>query len=157
MSTSRIPVGTKVKILDNPLIISSFHNLRGTLVGYFALLKMNSCLVSWDPNAHAKIGYFGSTIKLLDENGKELFFPLTGNEAEFPTQYVEAINELKKEVIEDAYPDLHHYQTSKCCRCYIREYIPSHQFIKFDLQIQYLCASCWHDFRRWFFVAKNHY
>lgn len=37
-----------------------------------------------------------------------------------------------------------------CRRCLCRESIPTHQFIKFDLRIHYLCSRCWEDFRRWF-------
>jgi len=37
-----------------------------------------------------------------------------------------------------------------CTRCHSREYIPTHQCVKFDLKEQYLCQRCWEDFRRWF-------
>ena len=37
-----------------------------------------------------------------------------------------------------------------CRRCYARERIPTHQFVKFDLRENYLCLRCWEDFRRWF-------
>ena len=40
--------------------------------------------------------------------------------------------------------------THSCRRCYTREYIPTHQFVKFDLKEHDLCLRCWEDFRRWF-------
>lgn len=38
-----------------------------------------------------------------------------------------------------------------CERCLHAEPIPTHQFVKFDDEVQYLCKSCWEDFRRWFY------
>ena len=43
----------------------------------------------------------------------------------------------------------------KCQRCNAQEYIPTFQYVKFDSQVQYLCASCWQLFRRWFFAASR--
>ncbi|MCI0650488.1 MAG: hypothetical protein L0Z55_01245 [Planctomycetes bacterium] len=37
-----------------------------------------------------------------------------------------------------------------CQRCYLEEKIPTHQFVKFDLHVHYLCKECWEGFRRWF-------
>lgn len=38
----------------------------------------------------------------------------------------------------------------KCARCREREDIATHQFVKFDTEVRYLCRRCWLDFRRWF-------
>jgi len=43
----------------------------------------------------------------------------------------------------------------KCTRCRSEEYIPTFQFVKFDDEVMYLCASCWQVFRRWFFVGTK--
>ncbi|MBI3271481.1 MAG: hypothetical protein HYZ53_21000 [Planctomycetes bacterium] len=40
--------------------------------------------------------------------------------------------------------------TLKCTRCDRAESIPTHQFVKFDGKVHYVCKSCWEDFRRWF-------
>lgn len=37
-----------------------------------------------------------------------------------------------------------------CHRCREQEDIPTHQFVKFDTEVRYLCRRCWEDFRRWF-------
>lgn len=37
-----------------------------------------------------------------------------------------------------------------CKRCFHQEEIPTHQFVKFDGQVQYICRECWEGFRRWF-------
>jgi len=37
-----------------------------------------------------------------------------------------------------------------CKRCDKKEYIPTHQFIKFNDKIYYLCSSCWYNFHKWF-------
>lgn len=42
-----------------------------------------------------------------------------------------------------------------CERCRTEEAIPTHQFVKFDTGVQYLCKVCWEDFRRWFFHASR--
>ncbi len=44
--------------------------------------------------------------------------------------------------------DSHQLQT--CQRCFCREPIPTHQFVKFDLKVYYLCQRCWEKFRSWF-------
>lgn len=40
-----------------------------------------------------------------------------------------------------------------CQRCRCSEYIPTHQFVKFDDKVHYVCAKCWDFFRRWFFCG----
>lgn len=42
-------------------------------------------------------------------------------------------------------------EKSKCNRCKGEEYIPTHQFVKFDDKINYLCERCWDNFKRWFY------
>ncbi|MCI0342688.1 MAG: hypothetical protein L0216_16370 [Planctomycetales bacterium] len=37
-----------------------------------------------------------------------------------------------------------------CDRCGKIEAIPTHQFVKFDDKVRYLCSECWDWFRRWF-------
>ncbi len=37
-----------------------------------------------------------------------------------------------------------------CNRCFHQEHIPTHQYVKFDDQVYYLCVECWEGFRRWF-------
>ncbi len=37
-----------------------------------------------------------------------------------------------------------------CSRCFYQEVIPTHQYVKFDEEVQYLCRDCWEAFRRWF-------
>ncbi len=41
-------------------------------------------------------------------------------------------------------------ENQKCERCGRQEYIPTHQYVKFDQKVQYLCKSCWEGFRTWF-------
>lgn len=43
----------------------------------------------------------------------------------------------------------------RCARCEKEEYIPTHQYVKFDEKIYYLCESCWSLFRRWFYAPKR--
>ena len=38
----------------------------------------------------------------------------------------------------------------RCQRCGREEHIPTHQFVKFDNRVQYLCKECWENFRTWF-------
>jgi hypothetical protein len=38
-----------------------------------------------------------------------------------------------------------------CSRCRSEEYIPTHQFVKFDEKINYLCQECWALFRNFYF------
>lgn len=40
-------------------------------------------------------------------------------------------------------------ELQKCERCGRAENIPTHQYVKFDGKITYLCKSCWDEFRRW--------
>ena len=42
-----------------------------------------------------------------------------------------------------------------CQRCRCQEYIPTHQFVKFDEKVQYVCAKCWEAFRKFFFVGTR--
>ena len=42
-----------------------------------------------------------------------------------------------------------------CSRCRKSERIPTHQFVKFDLNVQYLCDGCWKNFRSWFFASER--
>jgi hypothetical protein len=42
-----------------------------------------------------------------------------------------------------------------CARCRKSESIPTHQFVKFDLNVQYLCDGCWKNFRSWFFASER--
>jgi len=42
-----------------------------------------------------------------------------------------------------------------CQRCRCQEYIPTHQFVKFDEKVQYVCAKCWDTFRKWFFCGTR--
>ncbi len=37
-----------------------------------------------------------------------------------------------------------------CARCRVEESIPTHQHVKCDGEVHYLCLSCWEGFRRWF-------
>lgn len=37
-----------------------------------------------------------------------------------------------------------------CVRCKAEEYIPTHQFVKFEEKVQFLCRGCWDDFKKWF-------
>jgi hypothetical protein len=38
-----------------------------------------------------------------------------------------------------------------CCRCHAEQYIPTHQYVKFDATVYYLCSECWELFRNWYF------
>ena len=38
----------------------------------------------------------------------------------------------------------------KCERCHVEEYIPTHQYVKFDDKVNYVCQKCWEHFRKWF-------
>lgn len=40
--------------------------------------------------------------------------------------------------------------THKCERCRCEEYIPTHQYVKFEDRISYVCKRCWDGFKRWF-------
>ena len=42
-----------------------------------------------------------------------------------------------------------------CQRCFQEEGIPTHQFVKFDEKVQYLCRQCWEGFRRWFHWGQS--
>jgi len=46
-------------------------------------------------------------------------------------------------------------EKTACQRCRCEEYIPTHQFVKFDSKVQYLCCKCWDLFRRWFHNGRN--
>ncbi len=37
-----------------------------------------------------------------------------------------------------------------CSRCREADVIPTHQVVKFDTRVQYLCGCCWQQFRSWF-------
>jgi hypothetical protein len=50
---------------------------------------------------------------------------------------------------------LHTRNQQTCRRCFCREHIPTHQFVKFDAELHYLCQRCWEDFRRWFHWGKR--
>ena len=39
----------------------------------------------------------------------------------------------------------------KCERCRTEEYIPTHQFVKFEEDIRYLCQACWELFKGWYY------
>ena len=41
-------------------------------------------------------------------------------------------------------------ESCACDRCFDREQIPTHQMVKFDDRVQFLCRNCWEEFRRWF-------
>ncbi len=36
-----------------------------------------------------------------------------------------------------------------CKRCDQKEYIPTHQFLKIDDTVHYLCKGCWQTVRSW--------
>lgn len=38
-----------------------------------------------------------------------------------------------------------------CFRCKAEEYIPTHQYVKFDDRVHWLCRECWDLFRGWYF------
>jgi len=43
----------------------------------------------------------------------------------------------------------------KCQRCGREdEDIPTHQYVKFDNEVKYLCSDCWQKFRRWYNQAS---
>jgi hypothetical protein len=42
-----------------------------------------------------------------------------------------------------------------CHRCYTREHIPTHQFVKFDTRVHYLCLRCWEAFRTWYHWGRR--
>lgn len=37
----------------------------------------------------------------------------------------------------------------KCQRCGEYDDIPTHQYVKFDQRLHYLCKRCWETFRSW--------
>ncbi len=37
----------------------------------------------------------------------------------------------------------------KCQRCGEYDDIPTHQYVKFDQKLHYLCRNCWEIFRSW--------
>lgn len=39
----------------------------------------------------------------------------------------------------------------KCERCRTEEYIPTHQYFKFEEDVHYLCGACWELGKGWFF------
>ena len=41
-----------------------------------------------------------------------------------------------------------------CERCGKEEYIPTYQFVKFDLKVNYVCKDCWEEFRAWMLMKK---
>jgi hypothetical protein len=41
--------------------------------------------------------------------------------------------------------------TIKCDRCRVEEYIPTHQFVKFEDTIHHLCQACWELFKAWYY------
>ena len=52
-------------------------------------------------------------------------------------------------------PVINHHRTP-CARCKVRDQdIPTHQFVKFDDTVQYLCLGCWETFRKWFFTNTD--
>ena len=42
-----------------------------------------------------------------------------------------------------------------CDRCGTMALIPTHQGIKFDGEMEYLCEGCWQEFRRWFNTGRK--
>ncbi|OGY65942.1 MAG: hypothetical protein A3A16_00970 [Candidatus Harrisonbacteria bacterium RIFCSPLOWO2_01_FULL_44_18] len=46
-------------------------------------------------------------------------------------------------------------EKQKCGCCGKKEYIPTHQYVKFDGIIYYLCGACWDIFRAWFFRGQR--
>lgn len=46
-------------------------------------------------------------------------------------------------------------ETQRCARCGCEEHIPTHQFVKFDLHLHYLCRGCWDRFKGWFRAGKG--
>lgn len=45
--------------------------------------------------------------------------------------------------------------TQKCQRCGHQEYVPTHQYVKFDDKLHDLCGACWNAFREWFHTAGH--
>lgn len=45
----------------------------------------------------------------------------------------------------------------KCERCRQEEYIPTHQYVKFEDNVHYLCQACWERFKEWFRKECRHY
>ena len=46
--------------------------------------------------------------------------------------------------------------TTKCARCgKADEYVPTTQAIRFDVRTQYVCGSCWQQFRAWWFAPER--
>ena len=43
----------------------------------------------------------------------------------------------------------------QCKRCGKETLIPTHQHVKFDLEVQYLCEPCWEAFRQWFHTGRR--
>lgn len=41
-------------------------------------------------------------------------------------------------------------EMQKCERCHGEEYIPTHQYLKFEDQVHYLCQACWDLFKGWY-------
>jgi DNA-directed RNA polymerase subunit RPC12/RpoP len=41
-------------------------------------------------------------------------------------------------------------EQQECARCGKSEPIATHQFVKVEDKIQYLCRQCWEEFRYWF-------
>lgn len=39
----------------------------------------------------------------------------------------------------------------KCERCRTAEYIPTHQYVKFESDVHYLCQACWDLFKGWYY------
>lgn len=39
----------------------------------------------------------------------------------------------------------------KCDRCRTEEYIPTHQYVKFEDQVHYVCQACWELFKGWYY------
>jgi len=41
-------------------------------------------------------------------------------------------------------------EQQECARCKKTEPIATHQYVKVEDKIQYLCRHCWEEFRYWF-------
>lgn len=39
----------------------------------------------------------------------------------------------------------------KCDRCRAEEYIPTHQYLKFEDDVHYVCQGCWELFKGWYY------
>ena len=46
-------------------------------------------------------------------------------------------------------------EEQKCHRCGEHEDIPTHQYVKFDQKIHYLCKGCWETFRSWMMTGNE--